>query len=259
MNTPISEDQLLRIQEEIQKRVFETYSQKQGIETQWTEIEATLEALHEVTKLPMEEIQKIAEQVTQEHATKKEPLTEAVSMAKNAIVGTSTRSVDELDHRVQQQRRKFMPHLVSFASVNSMLIILNVITSPGFPWAMFPLFGWGIGLVIQFFSQVYYPARDVNRKRSTLQAETHQILSENISAYSTHQEKVFNGTYRMLLSETTLDELKNFLQNLDASIDPETAYQTSLQLIKLKETVLPENEYDFESKKGRNSHPKGIR
>ncbi len=44
---------------------------------------------------------------------------------------------------------EFKSHLVYFMGVNGLLIVLNLLTSPTYFWAIFPLLGWGLGL---FFS-----------------------------------------------------------------------------------------------------------
>lgn len=41
----------------------------------------------------------------------------------------------------------FWGHLVSFITVNAGLMALNMLVTPGFPWALFPFGGWGIGLL----------------------------------------------------------------------------------------------------------------
>ena len=41
----------------------------------------------------------------------------------------------------------FYSHLLTYAIVMPCLFILNYIVSPGFIWAWFTLFGWGIGVV----------------------------------------------------------------------------------------------------------------
>ncbi len=46
----------------------------------------------------------------------------------------------------------FVGHLVPFVAVNAFLMILNANVSPGFPWALFPFGGWGIGLLEHFAS-----------------------------------------------------------------------------------------------------------
>ena len=63
---------LEKIQEEIKAKVFERYSEIQGVKTQANEMNATLDALHEVTQIPMSEIERIAAEVAQKHGLNKQ-------------------------------------------------------------------------------------------------------------------------------------------------------------------------------------------
>jgi 2TM domain len=47
-----------------------------------------------------------------------------------------------------RRKRGFKAHLIPFVAVNTFLIILNLITSPKYFWAVYPLLGWGLGLGI---------------------------------------------------------------------------------------------------------------
>ena len=52
-------------------------------------------------------------------------------------------------HRAKKRleaRRGFLAHLVVFALVNALLIVLNLASGTGEFWAKWPLMGWGIGL-----------------------------------------------------------------------------------------------------------------
>ncbi|ABA22410.1 conserved hypothetical protein [Trichormus variabilis ATCC 29413] len=46
-----------------------------------------------------------------------------------------------------QRREEFKTHLITFIGVNGFLFVLNLLTSPGYFWAIFPLLGWGLGLL----------------------------------------------------------------------------------------------------------------
>ncbi|MEH2406652.1 2TM domain-containing protein [Nostoc sp.] len=50
------------------------------------------------------------------------------------------------------RRRDFWTHFVSFIGVNLFLILLNLITSPSYFWAIFPVIGWGLGLFFHWWS-----------------------------------------------------------------------------------------------------------
>jgi hypothetical protein len=53
----------------------------------------------------------------------------------------------EAAKKVVLARREFYGHAVVYFIVNSMLFMLDYVT-PGGPWFYWPLFGWGIGLLI---------------------------------------------------------------------------------------------------------------
>lgn len=61
---------------------------------------------------------------------------------------------DQVSFQEAEQRRKFnrfrrqafKAHLISYAAVNVFLIAINLLTSPSYFWAIFPLLGWGLGL-----------------------------------------------------------------------------------------------------------------
>ncbi len=59
--------------------------------------------------------------------------------------GTANDIEQEVRERVKELK-DFYVHLGVYVLVNVFLIIINLLTSPGFFWAIFPLLGWGIGL-----------------------------------------------------------------------------------------------------------------
>ncbi|MBD2449805.1 2TM domain-containing protein [Nostoc sp. FACHB-152] len=49
-------------------------------------------------------------------------------------------------------------HLISYLVINVFLIVLNLVTSPNYFWAIYPLLGWGLGLGLHI-SSVYLQKR----------------------------------------------------------------------------------------------------
>lgn len=45
-----------------------------------------------------------------------------------------------------KEKKEFFRHLSSYVSVIGFLCLLNLFTSPGHFWAIYPALGWGIGL-----------------------------------------------------------------------------------------------------------------
>ena len=52
--------------------------------------------------------------------------------------------------RAEQARSQFAVHGIAYGAVNGLLALINLLTSPGFLWFLFPAAGWGIGLLHHF-------------------------------------------------------------------------------------------------------------
>jgi hypothetical protein len=53
----------------------------------------------------------------------------------------------EREARQILRRRAFLVHASVYAAVNVMLVGVWILAGGGFPWFLFPLMGWGVGLV----------------------------------------------------------------------------------------------------------------
>jgi len=58
------------------------------------------------------------------------------------------------------RRRGFQSHFVTFFAVNLFLVVLNLITSPSYFWAIFPILGWGLGLFLHWWSVYHSKTED---------------------------------------------------------------------------------------------------
>jgi hypothetical protein len=47
-----------------------------------------------------------------------------------------------------QQRKDFKSHLFAFLAINGFLVLLNLVVNPGYFWAIYPILGWGLGLLL---------------------------------------------------------------------------------------------------------------
>jgi hypothetical protein len=55
-----------------------------------------------------------------------------------------------------KKKRDFRTHVVVFVMINAFLVLIWVMTTPdGFFWPMFPLLGWGFGVVMNAWD-VYF-------------------------------------------------------------------------------------------------------
>jgi hypothetical protein len=57
---------------------------------------------------------------------------------------------------LEEEKRGFYVHFTVFVLVNTLLILINLLFSPGVLWFIFPLFGWGIGLAFHFLGAFYF-------------------------------------------------------------------------------------------------------
>lgn len=53
------------------------------------------------------------------------------------------------------RRRVFLLHLAVYVTTNVFLVVIWALTSGGYPWFVFPIFGWGIGLVAHWVVAYY--------------------------------------------------------------------------------------------------------
>lgn len=48
----------------------------------------------------------------------------------------------------ESKRQKFRQRLKTYAAVNAFLLVLNVTLSGAITWAIYPILGWGLGLLL---------------------------------------------------------------------------------------------------------------
>ena len=77
-----------------------------------------------------------------------------------------------------EARRDFAIHLIVYLGVNALLVCLWLfVTGRGFPWFVFPLGGWGIGLVAHYVSSRGRNGPDQTRSAS-VEREADKIRRE---------------------------------------------------------------------------------
>jgi hypothetical protein len=75
---------------------------------------------------------------------------------------------DDLELRRLAERRAdvklgFRTHFMAYLLVNAGLVVINLVTSPGYFWAIWPIIGWGLGLAAHFVA-VYHFGGDVRER-----------------------------------------------------------------------------------------------
>lgn len=86
----------------------------------------------------------------------------AESIERAAREVEAERQVEVATSRIVKRRRKgFSAHAFAFLAVNAFLFAINFLTTPGEWWALFPLFGWGLGLLFHAWAAF---SRDVSER-----------------------------------------------------------------------------------------------
>lgn len=52
------------------------------------------------------------------------------------------------DQKKRDRRRRFRSEVATYAGVNTLLIAINIATAGAITWAIYPLLGWGAGLLL---------------------------------------------------------------------------------------------------------------
>ena len=76
-------------------------------------------------------------------------------------MATETREQGPRDKAVQRlkKRRDFYGHLLIYVLVNTFIVIIWAVTDQhGFFWPVFPIAGWGIGVVMNAWDVFWRPA-----------------------------------------------------------------------------------------------------
>ncbi len=61
----------------------------------------------------------------------------------------------------EEERRGFLTHFAIYVVVNTMLITINLLYSPNDIWFIFPLIGWGIGILMHYLFGVRWLEKEI--------------------------------------------------------------------------------------------------
>ncbi len=85
---------------------------------------------------------------------------------------------EEQARRQVRKERAFYAGLASYVVVCSMLAVINLLTSPEYFWAVWPILGWGVGVVSQGLSTFGIPGR----KKDWEERRVRELMGEEGSA-----------------------------------------------------------------------------
>ena len=77
-----------------------------------------------------------------------------------------------------EEKKGFYIHFAVYIIVNILLVIIWAVTGGGFPWFVFPLGGWGIGLLFHFLG-VFIFSRQSGWERRQIEKEVERLKKGN--------------------------------------------------------------------------------
>jgi len=73
-----------------------------------------------------------------------------------------------------EEKKGFYIHFAVYIIVNIILVIIWATTGAGYPWFLFPLGGWGIGILFHFLG-VFVFSRQSNWERREIEKEVERL------------------------------------------------------------------------------------
>ncbi len=242
MSNIVDEEKNEQMLEEIRTRVLDRYNEFQGLENIKESTKANFQALQEITSLPMSEIHNIAAEVNADYdmnplVIKKFKKINPKNLEPYLPQTDELTTFESLTRSQIKLKRSFSPHFVSYFFVNSALIGINNSTT-NYPWALFPIAFWGIGLIIHYLAAVRWPKQTLKRKIKESVNEVRSILIENWKFFQIkHYQKenrrkpFINGVYRLMVSNVDDKAITQYLKAVEENLRFELSTTAELKQI----------------------------
>lgn len=84
-------------------------------------------------------------------------------------------------HELARKRVDFRRHLVVYFVINAALWGLWYVTGRGYPWPMWPMVGWGIGVVFHYifdYRSSRFLSEDEEYRKLKQETEAHRPISQ---------------------------------------------------------------------------------
>lgn len=76
----------------------------------------------------------------------------------------NNQKTNQTDYQNAKLKVEFRIHMITYILVISLLAIINITQTPDYLWFMWPLLGWGIGIIFHALS-VYYSGNTSIKER----------------------------------------------------------------------------------------------
>ena len=88
--------------------------------------------------------------------------------------GMSEEEIYRLARKRVEEKKGFYIHFSIYIAVNIMLMIIWAVTGAGCPWFVFPLGGWGIGILFHFLG-VFVFSKETGWERRAVEKEVESL------------------------------------------------------------------------------------
>lgn len=88
---------------------------------------------------------------------------------------------DKARKRVKK-KVEFRAHLASYLVIMGFLLVINLLTSPGYLWVVWPALGWGIGLAFHAM-EAFGMIADKDKEEAMIEKEVRRIEREDPEEY----------------------------------------------------------------------------
>ena len=81
----------------------------------------------------------------------------------------NTQTAEQTAHQNAKLKVEFRIHLVVYLAINIFLVIINISLTPEYHWVIWPVMGWGLGIIIHginvhFFTSSNFKDRMIQKE-----------------------------------------------------------------------------------------------
>ena len=86
----------------------------------------------------------------------------------------SEEEIYQIARKRVEEKKGFFSHLAIYVIINILLVVIWALTGAGFPWFLFPLGGWGIGVIFHFLGTFVF-SKETGWERREIEKEAERL------------------------------------------------------------------------------------
>jgi 2TM domain-containing protein len=87
----------------------------------------------------------------------------------------------EAELRTRKRHANFYTHVALYVLINALLIVINIAFLATFPWSLFPLVIWGVGLLAHYFEAFVWITNDIQTWEAKVEYRAGEIHSGSVA------------------------------------------------------------------------------